>query len=132
MRQNKKLSSIRQLLYSPQLEFIMEAHSGLSARIVEDSGFAGIWASGLSISAALGVRDCNEASWTQILDVVEFMRDAAPQTPILLDGDTGFGNFNNVRRLVRKLEQRQVGGVCLEDKAIPQTQFIYCRHTTTC
>jgi len=42
----------------------MEAHNGLSAKIVEETGFSGIWASGLSISAELGVRDCNEASWT--------------------------------------------------------------------
>jgi len=112
--------TIRDLLCTPNLEFLMEAHNGLSARIVEDTGFGGIWASGLSISAALGVRDCNEASWTQILEVAEFMRDAAPNTPILLDGDTGFGNFNNVRRLVTKLEQRQISGVCLEDKVFPK------------
>lgn len=42
----------------------MEAHNGLSSVIVEEAGFKGIWASGLSISASLGVRDCNEASWT--------------------------------------------------------------------
>src|SRR5690606_3578644 len=41
--------------------------------------------------------------------------------PLLLDGDTGYGNFNNVRRLVRKLEQRHVAGVCLEDKLFPKT-----------
>ncbi|MEZ4765416.1 MAG: hypothetical protein R3C26_20190 [Calditrichia bacterium] len=34
-------------------------------KIVEETGFKGIWGSGLSISAALGVRDNNEASWTQ-------------------------------------------------------------------
>lgn len=98
----------------------MEAHNGLSARIVEEAGFKGIWASGLSISAALGVRDNNEASWTQVLETVEFMNDAV-QIPILLDGDTGFGNFNNVRRLVRKLEQRGVAALCIEDKLFPKT-----------
>lgn len=36
--------------------------------------------------------------------------------PILMDGDTGFGNYNNARRLVRKLEERGVAGVCFEDK----------------
>ena len=41
----------------------------VSARIVEETGFDGIWASGLTMSAALGVRDNNEASWTQILEV---------------------------------------------------------------
>jgi phosphoenolpyruvate phosphomutase len=102
------------------MSFLMEAHNGLSARIAEEAGFPGVWASGLSISASLGVRDNNEASWTQVLEVVEFMSDAT-RVPILLDGDTGFGNFNSVRRLVRKLEQRGVAGVCLEDKLFPKT-----------
>ena len=116
--------TIRQLLERPEPSFIMEAHSGLSAKIVEEAGFEGIWASGLSISASLGVRDVNEASWTQVLDVVEYMADAA-SIPILLDGDTGYGNFNNVRRLITKLEQRGVAGVCLEDKLFPkQNSFI--------
>mgnify|MGYP002399355951 CR=1 FL=1 len=98
----------------------MEAHNGLSAKIVEEAGFPGIWASGLTISTALGVRDRNEASWTQVLDILEFMSDAT-SVPILLDGDTGYGDFNNFRRLVRKLEQRAVAAVCIEDKIFPKT-----------
>jgi phosphoenolpyruvate phosphomutase len=116
----KKTSQFRQLLHTPSLEFLMEAHNGLSARIAEEAGFQGLWASSLSISAALGVRDNNEASWTQVLEVVEFMADAT-RVPILLDGDTGFGNFNNVRRLVKKLEQRGIAAVCIEDKLFPKT-----------
>jgi phosphoenolpyruvate phosphomutase len=115
-----KTSQLRNLLRSPELEFLMEAHNGLSARIVDEAGFAGIWASGLSISASLGLRDNNEASWTQVLDVVEYMSDAS-RIPILLDADTGYGNFNNVRRLVRKLEQRDVAGMCIEDKLFPKS-----------
>ena len=115
-----KTTKLKQLLLSPQLEFLMEAHSGISAKIVEEAGFKGIWASGLSISGSLGVRDNNEASWTQILDVVEFMSDAT-SIPILIDGDTGYGNFNNMRRLVKKLEQRDIAGVCIEDKIFPKT-----------
>ncbi len=46
---------LRALLDSPDLSFLMEAHSGLSAKIVEEAGFAGIWASGLSISAIAGL-----------------------------------------------------------------------------
>jgi len=116
----RKTTQFRQLLRSDRIEFLMEAHNGLSARIVEEAGFRGIWASGLSISAALGVRDNNEASWTQVLEVVEFMSDAT-RVPILLDADTGYGNFNNMRRLVRKLEQRGVAAVCIEDKLFPKT-----------
>ncbi|MEQ8662663.1 MAG: phosphoenolpyruvate mutase, partial [Gammaproteobacteria bacterium] len=116
----RKTSQLRALLGSPALEFILEAHNGLSARIAEEAGFRGIWASGLALSAQFGVRDNNEASWTQVVDMVEFMADVT-SVPILLDGDTGYGNFNNMRRLVRKLEQRGVAGVCIEDKLFPKT-----------
>jgi phosphoenolpyruvate phosphomutase len=115
-----KFEQFQALLHSPQLEFLMEAHNGLSAKIVEESGFKGIWASGLSVSAALGVRDRNEASWTQVLEVLEFMSDAT-SVPILLDGDTGYGDFNNFRRLVKKLCQREIAAVCIEDKVFPKT-----------
>ncbi|WP_322011280.1 phosphoenolpyruvate mutase [Paraburkholderia sp. J12] len=111
---------LRQMLLSNELEFLMEAHNGLSARIAREAGFKAIWGSGLSISAQFGVRDNNEASWTQVVDNLEFMADAS-DLPILLDGDTGYGNFNNVRRLVRKLEQRGIAGVCIEDKQFPKT-----------
>ncbi len=115
-----KPRQFRTLLQSEQLEFICEAHNGLSAKIVEEAGFSGIWASGLSISAQFGVRDNNEASWTQVLEDLEFMSDAT-KVPILLDGDTGYGNFNNMQRLIRKLEQRNIAAVCIEDKLFPKT-----------
>jgi len=115
-----RATALRAQINSPFLTFLMEAHSGLSAKIVEETGFPGIWASGLSISASLGLRDSNEASWTQVLEVLEFMAESTV-LPILVDGDTGYGNFNNVRRLVRKLCERGVAGVCIEDKLFPKT-----------
>jgi phosphoenolpyruvate phosphomutase len=117
---NNKAAQFKKMLQSEQTEFLMEAHNGLSARIVQEAGFQGIWASGLTMSAALGVRDSNEASWTQVLDVLEFMRDAA-DLPIMVDADTGYGNFNNVRRLVCKLEQRGIAAMSIEDKLFPKT-----------
>jgi len=54
-----------------------------------------------------------------VVDVIEFMSDAT-SIPLLLDGDTGYGNFNNARYLVNKLEQRNIGGVCIEDKVFPK------------
>ena len=116
----KKTAQFRKLLASPELEFLLEAHNGISARIGEEAGFKALWAGGLCLSAQYGVRDNNEASWTQVLEMLEFMADAT-RIPILLDGDTGYGNFNNVRRLVRKLEQRGVAAVCIEDKLFPKT-----------
>lgn len=115
----KKTTILKNMLCSSQLEFLMEAHNGLSAKIVERAGFKGIWASGLAMSASMGLRDNNEASWTQVLEIVELMSDGT-SIPILLDGDTGHGNFNNLRRLVKKLEQRDIAGVCIEDKLFPK------------
>lgn len=116
----KKTTQLKNLLNSNQLEFIIEAHNGISAKIVEETGFKGIWGSGLSLAAQFGVRYNNEASWTKVLEVLEFMSDATT-IPILLDGDTGYGNFNNMQRLVQKLEQRDIAGVCIEDKLFPKT-----------
>merc|ERR1712100_354645 len=116
----KKTTQLREMFEKKELDFLMEAHNGLSAKIVQEAGFKGIWASGLSLSAQLRVRDNNEASWTQVLEVCDFMSECT-DIPILLDGDTGYGNFNNARRLIQKLERVDVAGVCLEDKLFPKT-----------
>ncbi len=78
---------LRDLLTSKTTTILMEAHNGLSAKLAAEAGFEALWASGLSISAALGVRDNNEASWAQVREVLEFMGVAAP-VPLLLRGDT--------------------------------------------
>ncbi len=80
----------------------MECHNGLSAKIVENTGFKAAWASGLSMSASMCTRDCNEASWSQLLEVVEQMTSVT-KIPVLVDSDTGFGNFNNARYFLHHL-----------------------------
>jgi phosphoenolpyruvate phosphomutase len=120
--------SLRTLLDDVEMSFLMEAHDALSAAIAQQSGFKGLWASGLSIASSLGFRDANEASWTQVVDVVERMADATT-IPILVDGDSGFGNFNNARLAAAKLYQRGAAGICLEDKGFPKmNSFVGDRH----
>lgn len=115
----RRTTALRRMIERPGVDFLMEAHNGVSAKIAEEAGFAGIWASGLTLSASYGVRDNNELSWSQVCDHVAFMADCT-SVPILLDGDTGHGNFNNMRRFVRKLEQAGVAGVVIEDKLFPK------------
>ncbi|MGA7806674.1 phosphoenolpyruvate mutase [Bradyrhizobium sp.] len=113
---------------SRELSFLMEAHDALSAVIAEHAGFEGLWASGLSIASTLGYRDANEASWTQVVETVERMADATSK-PILVDGDSGFGNFNNARLAALKIWQRGAAGMCLEDKGFPKmNSFVGDRH----
>lgn len=119
---------LRELITSSDLTFLMEAHDALSAAVAGRAGFKGLWASGLSIASALGYRDANEASWTDIVDVVERMVDTTA-IPILVDGDSGFGNFNNARLAALKLFQRGAAGICLEDKGFPKmNSFVGDRH----
>ena len=115
-----KSKKLREIIFSDKLEFIMEAHNGISAKIVEETGFKAIWASGLCLSASLGLRDNNEASWSQVVDVLEYMSNAV-DIPILVDGDQGFGNFNNARIFCKNLEKRGIAGVVFEDKLFPKT-----------
>lgn len=110
------------------LSFLMEAHDALSGAIAKRAGFKSLWASGLSIASALGYRDANEASWSQVVDVAERIVDAT-ELPVLVDGDGGFGNFNNARLLARKLHQRGAAGVALEDSCFPKiNSFVGDRH----
>ncbi|BAB52255.1 MULTISPECIES: phosphoenolpyruvate mutase [Phyllobacteriaceae] len=120
--------SLRRMIASSELAFAMEAHDGLSAAIAERAGFKALWASGLSISSSLGYRDANEASWSQLVDVVERISDTV-DIPVLVDGDSGFGNFNNARLVARKLRQHGASGICIEDTAFPKmNSFIGDRH----
>ncbi|PDQ19931.1 phosphoenolpyruvate mutase [Mesorhizobium sanjuanii] len=120
--------SLRRMIASSELAFAMEAHDGLSAAIAERAGFKALWASGLSISSSLGYRDANEASWSQVVDVVERITDTV-DIPVLVDGDSGFGNFNNARMVARKLRQHGASGICLEDTAFPKmNSFVGDRH----
>ncbi|PHM56801.1 phosphoenolpyruvate mutase [Xenorhabdus sp. KK7.4] len=111
--------SIQERLKNKKQTQFMEAHNGLSARIVEQVGFEAIWASGLSISASMGLSDRNEASWTQVINILEQMSDNI-EIPILVDGDSGFGNYLNVIRFVKKLKNISINAMCIEDKLFPK------------
>jgi len=111
---------LRDLLESPKVEQILEAHNAVSATIVEEAGVRGLWASSLTLSCAAGLRDNSELTMTEVLDVLESIT-AKVDIPILFDGDTGYGQFSHFQQLVKKLCLREVGGVCIEDKVFPKT-----------
>ncbi len=122
MTESKTLQ-LHNLLQSSQLDFALEAHNGLSAKIVENAGFKAIWASGFAIASSLALRDVNEVSFTQLCNIVENM-SAVTSIPVFVDGDSGFGNFNNVRLLVRALSRAGAAGVCIEDKVFPKNNSL--------
>jgi phosphoenolpyruvate phosphomutase len=119
---------LRELLTGPEPSPIMGVYDGLSARIAADAGFGAVWASGLCMSTALGVRDSDEASWTDLLMLVSRIVEAAG-VPVLVDGDAGYGNFNTARRFAVSAERIGAAGICLEDKTFPKmNSFVGNRH----
>jgi len=112
-------SRLRECLHAAAPCQLMGVHDGLSARIAVAEGFEALWASGLCMSTAMGVRDSDEASWSELLTLVAAMTEAVP-VPILVDGDAGYGNFNTARRFSARAERVGVAGVCIEDKKFPK------------
>ncbi|MFE0461435.1 isocitrate lyase/phosphoenolpyruvate mutase family protein [Kitasatospora sp. NPDC058965] len=110
---------LREALHRPELARAMGAHSPLSARLAEETGFDVVWSSGLEISASQGVPDANILAMPQCLDAAAGMAEAV-DVPVLADCDSGFGSVNNVVHMVRAYEARGVAGVCIEDKQFPK------------
>jgi phosphoenolpyruvate phosphomutase len=100
--------------------YLLEAHNTCSALIAEEAGFPGVWASSLTLSCAAGLRDDSEISTEHVLYTLESMTDRLG-IPILFDGDSGHGGFNQFQILVRRLIRRGVAGVCIEDKLFPKS-----------
>src|SRR5207249_1290852 len=88
---------------SPSPIVLGGAHNGLTARLVAEAGFDGVWASGFEISAASGVPDASILTMTELLDACRLMAESV-DVPIVADCDTGFGNAINAIRTVRAFE----------------------------
>src|SRR5690606_39038380 len=101
------------------LTHIIGAHNPLSARLAEEAGFDGIWASGFELSAAYGVPDASLISMTQHLEMTRAIAEAV-SIPVVADIDTGYGNSINVMYAVEKYEAAGAAAVVIEDKTFPK------------
>jgi len=94
------MSSLRGRLLQPGPLVIAGAHNALSAKLVEEAGFDGIWASGFEISAARALPDANILTMVEQLEAARQMVEVA-RIPVVADCDAGFGNAVNVVRMAR-------------------------------
>ena len=110
---------LKDKLAGDRLITLMSAHNPLSARLAEEAGFDGIWASGFELSAAYGVPDASLLSFTQHLDMT---RAIVEQTaiPMVADIDTGYGNAINVLHVVAAYAGAGAAAVVMEDKLFPK------------
>src|SRR5271168_2959532 len=98
---------------------LMSAHNPLSARLAEEAGFDGIWASGFELSAAYGVPDASLLSFTTHLDMTRAIIEQVG-IPLVADLDTGYGNAINVGHVVGAYARAGSAAVVIEDKTFPK------------
>lgn len=114
-----KSAQLRQRLSNQPLTHIIGAHNPLSARLAEEAGFNGVWASGFELSASFAVPDASILSMTQHLEMTRAIC-AAVEIPVVADIDTGYGNAVNVMHTVTQYEAAGSAAVVIEDKKFPK------------
>ncbi|MDM5333303.1 oxaloacetate decarboxylase [Ureibacillus composti] len=117
MSKNKQFKA---LLSQPNAFILPGAYDGMTARLVEEFGFPAVYATGAGISnAQLGWADVGLTTLTEVAEIVSRMDDVTT-VPIIVDGDTGFGNAINVIRTVKVLERAGASAIQFEDQVSPK------------
>ncbi|MER2048255.1 MAG: oxaloacetate decarboxylase [Solibacillus sp.] len=116
----KKTEMFQQLLTSKDTFILPGAFDAMTARIIEETGFKAIYATGAGISnAQLGWADVGLTTLTEIAQVVSWMSEVTT-VPIVVDADTGFGNAINMQRTVKVLEKAGAAALQIEDQVMPK------------
>lgn len=96
-------------------------HDAITAKLAAQAGFEACYVSGSGISTALtGYPDVGMVSSTEMARAVQYINDAVPGMPLLVDGDTGHGSALNAMRYVHELERSGAAAVHIEDQEFPK------------
>ena len=109
----------RALLDRPQILRMPGAHLGMAALLAKKAGFEALYMSGAAMTATMGIPDLGMIT---VDDVAWHVRQVvrASGLPVLVDGDTGYGEALNVMHMVRCFEEAGAGAVHLEDQLLPK------------
>ncbi|WP_243075430.1 methylisocitrate lyase [Microbacterium sp. SS28] len=116
---HEKRRAFRERLASGELLRFPGAFNPLSARLIEQKGFEGVYISGAVLSADLGLPDIGLTTLTEVAGrgaQIARMTDL----PAIIDADTGFGEPMNVARTIQTLEDAGVAGAHIEDQINPK------------
>jgi len=95
------------------------AYDGITARLIEQAGFAAIYMTGAGTAASLGYPDLGLVTMSEMVANAGRIV-AAVEVPVIADADTGYGNELNVFRTVHEFEARGVAGIHIEDQIFPK------------
>jgi 2-methylisocitrate lyase-like PEP mutase family enzyme len=119
-RQANLNKTFRQALTPGAGHVMPGAANALAARVIEATGHSMLMVSGAAVANTyLGVPDIGLVSLSELAGHVGAIRDAV-NIPILIDGDTGFGNAISVIHTVRVLERAGANAIMLEDQTFPK------------
>ena len=109
----------RAALARPGIYRLPGAHNGHAAIQARRAGFDGVYLSGAAMTASMGLPDLGIIT---VDEVAFFIRQIARAAglPLLVDGDTGYGEALNVMHMVRTFEEAGAGAVHLEDQILPK------------
>ena len=109
----------RALLARPGILQMPGAHNGLAALQAKAAGFEALYLSGAAMTASMGIPDVGIIT---VDEVAFFIRQIARAAclPILVDGDTGYGEVLNVMHMVRTFEDAGAAAVQIEDQLLPK------------
>ena len=114
-----KRAAFRAALASGTLQRMPGAFNPLSAKLIQDKGFEGVYVSGAVLSADLGLPDIGLTTLTEVSQRAGQIARVT-DLPALVDADTGFGEPMNVARTVQMLEDAGLAGLHLEDQVNPK------------
>ncbi len=99
---------------------IVSVHNALAAKIANPFGFDWLAVGGYNISgSALGLPDVGLLTLSEQVEAVRRI-SAVAESPIIADGDDGYGNYLNVMRLVREMERAGANAIHIEDQILPK------------
>ncbi len=117
--------TLAQLIRSGQFVSAPGVYDMISARIADAMGFDALYMTGYGVTASyLGLPDAGLASYTDMVGRVGQIAQGT-RTPLIADGDTGYGGLLNVQHTVRGYEAAGAAGIQLEDQEVPKK----CGHT---
>lgn len=99
---------------------LIGVHDPLGAVLAHETGFDGVWVSGLEVSASLARPDRDLNSPDRLAQVVSDIRQVY-DGPIYVDADSGFGGPLQASEAARRLMHAGATGLCIEDKVFPKT-----------
>lgn len=109
----------REMLARPGILQLPGVHNGMASLQARAAGFEALYLSGAAMSASMGLPDLGVIT---VEDVSFFVRQIsrASGLPLLVDGDTGYGEALNVMHMVRAFEDAGAGAVHIEDQILPK------------